>query len=134
MQTSVTISLFAGGWRIRRTDGTGGAFLLRHRYFRGVVLGLMLFLAGTAFCTSDSYDPNPYDDIPPVVTVEFNYVVPGQVGHALVRTAFKNDGLHALGYVERHQVPSVSLGELDHEQISFLFLPDTPETFAPLRR
>jgi hypothetical protein len=99
-----------------------------------VVLGLMLFLAGTAFCTSDSYDPNPYDDIPPVVTVEFNYVVPGQTGHAIVRTAFMSDGLHALGYVERHHMPTVSLGELQHEQIAFLLLPATPETFAPLRR
>jgi hypothetical protein len=99
-----------------------------------VVLGLMLFLAGTAFCTSDSYDPNPYDDIPPVVTVDFNYVVPGQVGHAIVRTAFMSDGLHALGYVERHHIPSTSPGELDRAPITFLFLPDTPETFAPLRR
>jgi len=51
-------------------------FLLVHRWLRGGVLGLMFFLAGTACCWCDSYDPNPYDDIPPVVTVEFNYVVP----------------------------------------------------------
>ena len=39
----------------------------------------MFFLAGTACCWSDSYDPDPYDDIPPVVTVDFNYVVPSAV-------------------------------------------------------
>lgn len=36
----------------------------------------MFFLAGTACCWSDTYDPDPYDDNPPVVTVDFNYVVP----------------------------------------------------------
>ena len=59
-------------------------FLLSHRSLRGFVLGLMFFLAGTANCWSDSYDPDPYDDIPPVITVDFNYVVPSQVtGRAL---------------------------------------------------
>jgi hypothetical protein len=36
-------------------------------------------LAVTAACSCDSYDPDPYDNIPPVVTVEFNYLVPHQV-------------------------------------------------------
>lgn len=54
-------------------------FLFCHRSVRGIVLGLMFFLAGTACCWSDSYDPDPYDDIPPVVTVDFNYVVPSTV-------------------------------------------------------
>jgi hypothetical protein len=57
----------------------GWMFLLSHRSLRGIVLGLMFFLAGTACCWSDSYDPDPYDDVPPVVTVEFNYVVPSLV-------------------------------------------------------
>jgi hypothetical protein len=39
----------------------------------------MFFLAGTASCWCDSYDPDPYDDIPPVVSVDFNYVVPSQI-------------------------------------------------------
>jgi|SRR5579864_855467 len=54
-------------------------FLLSYRSLRGIVFGLMFFLAGTASCWSDSYDPDPYDDIPPVVTVDFNYVVPSPV-------------------------------------------------------
>src|SRR5215467_8436875 len=54
-------------------------FLRVHRLLRGTILGLMCLLAGTANCSCDSYDPNPYDDAPPVVTVEFNYVVPSGV-------------------------------------------------------
>ena len=54
-------------------------FLVSHRTLRGIVLGLMFFLAGTSCCWSDSYDPDPYDDIPPVVRVDFNYVVPSAV-------------------------------------------------------
>lgn len=54
-------------------------FLLTHRILRGMVLALMFFLVGTAYCSCDSYDPDPYDDIPPVVTVEFNYVLPSRV-------------------------------------------------------
>ena len=54
-------------------------FLLAHKWIRGLVLACMVLLAGTASCSCDSYDPDPYDDTPPVVTVEFNYVVPGRV-------------------------------------------------------
>jgi len=53
--------------------------LLAYRFVRASVLGLMFFLAMTAACSTDSYDPDPYDDTPPVVTVEFNYVVPSRV-------------------------------------------------------
>jgi hypothetical protein len=53
--------------------------LLSHRLIQGAVLACMVFLAGAALCSSDSYDPDPYDDTPPVVTVEFNYVVPVRV-------------------------------------------------------
>lgn len=54
-------------------------FLVSHRTLRGMVLGLMFFLAGTSCCWSNSYDPDPYDNIPPVVRVDFNYVVPSAV-------------------------------------------------------
>jgi hypothetical protein len=108
--------------------------LLGHRYFRGVVLGLMLFLAGTAFCSTDSYDPNPYDDIPPVVTVEFNYVVPGQLSHAIVRTAFTSGGDHALGYVERHHEFFFTATGLERGPIIPLVSSEVPERFSPLRR
>ncbi|HET9837291.1 MAG TPA: hypothetical protein VFR84_03590 [Candidatus Angelobacter sp.] len=94
----------------------------------------MLFLAGTAFCSTDSYDPNPYDDIPPIVTVEFNYVVPGQLGHALIRTAFTTGGNHPLGYVETRQAFYASAACFEREQMVPASLPDIPASFLPLRR
>ena len=71
-------------------------FLLTHRFVRGIVLGLMFFLAGTACCWSDSYDPNPYDDIPPVVSVEFNYVIPNLV--SVPRPAVQIKHVHAANF------------------------------------
>jgi hypothetical protein len=65
-------------------------YLLGHRSLRGVVLGLMFLLAGTTCCWSDSYDPDPYDDTPPVVTVEFNYVIPSRVSVRIPNTQAKN--------------------------------------------
>jgi hypothetical protein len=53
--------------------------MVAFRIVRATVLGLMFFLAVTAACSTDSYDPDPYDNIPPIVTVEFNYVVPNRV-------------------------------------------------------
>ena len=108
--------------------------MFSRRHLRSIVLGLMLFLAGTAFCSSDSYDPDPYDNVPPVVTVEFNYVVPGQINHALIRSGFKSNGLHPLGYVEKYQAPSSALLEFNYRQAISISLPDTPETLLPLRR
>jgi hypothetical protein len=35
----------------------------------------MLVLSVAANCTSESYDPDPYDDTPPV-TVDFEYLTP----------------------------------------------------------
>jgi hypothetical protein len=94
----------------------------------------MLFLAGTAFCSTDSYDPNPYDDIPPIVTVEFDYVVPAQTAHALVRTGFANAGLHALGYVETCRVPMLVSVEFNPDQDLPAVRTESPATSLPLRR
>jgi len=93
----------------------------------------MLCLAGAAFCSTDSYDPDPYDDVPPVVTVEFNYVVPGQMSHAIVRTALTGGSLHPVGYVETYRVPML-VTELNPNQVALLFLSETPDISAPLRR
>lgn len=71
-------------------------FLLVHKSLRSTILGLMFFLAATACCWSDSYDPNPYDDIPPVVSVEFNYVVPSLV--SVPRPGIQIKHLHAMNF------------------------------------
>jgi hypothetical protein len=103
--------------------------LQTHRYIRGIVLGLMFFLAGTAFCSSDSYDPNPYDDIPPVVTVEYNYVVPSLMSGRLAgmyhceRLSPACDGFQAqfmptaLEPFHIERTASVSLHHLDQQAI-----------------
>ena len=46
-----------------------------HKYFRGVVLGLMLLLAGAANLVCVSYDADNNEDTPPV-TVEMNLIAP----------------------------------------------------------
>ena len=81
---------------------------------RNTILGLMFVLAVTAACSCDSYDPNPYDDIPPVVTVEFNYVVPHQVS-----------ALHAAA-----QIRSPQLGKLQHDLA--MMAPGVVAFLAPL--
>ncbi len=94
----------------------------------------MLFLAGTAFCSTDSYDPNPYDDIPPIVTVEFNYVVPGQLSHAIIRTAFTSSGEHAFGYIARPHAFFTRPAALSQEITVPVTISEIPESFSPLRR
>ncbi len=104
------------------------------RIIRATVLGLMFFLAMTAACSTDSYDPNPYDDIPPVVTVEFNYVVPNRVS---VRRP------NAQAKIRRHGSGSVTVqllaasaltpAFLDAQATSMLLM-GSPQLAIPLRR
>ena len=58
---------------------------LAFKVVRRLFLGLMFLLAGTCNCFCDSYDADPYDDIPPV-TVEFNYLVPGTASAQIATT------------------------------------------------
>jgi hypothetical protein len=48
------------------------------KFVRLSALGLMMMLSVAANCTSESYDPDPYDDIPPV-TVDFEYLTPHMI-------------------------------------------------------
>jgi hypothetical protein len=107
--------------------------LLAHRFVRGVVFGVMLFLAGTAYCTCDSYDPDPYDDTPPVVTVEFNYVVPSRVSIRRPNAQTKN----RLSLYSRNKVQQVSPAELPgfpETQVELAFRQSPPQWAIPLRR
>jgi hypothetical protein len=69
--------------------------MMRPRVFKAlhsITLGLMVLLAGASNCFSQSYDPDPWDDTPPV-TVEFNYLLPQVVSleqscHRAVQTHF----------------------------------------------
>ncbi len=93
----------------------------------------MFFLAGTAFCSSDAYDPNPYDDIPPVVTVEFNYLIPGQLSAQVSHAAdLRNHGKLSTT-IQRRQPQSIVAFSKD-QQTPSACLQSTPPAFVPLRR
>ena len=107
--------------------------LISHPY-RVFVLGLMFFLAGTAFCSCDAYDPDPYDDVPPLVVVEFNYLLPGgvsiQAPHAVALRL--NTGV-ATGFREYQAQPAGGLSTPHDQQLVSTLPPGTP-LFLPLRR
>src|SRR5262249_49610407 len=107
--------------------------LAGHRYFRGVVLGLMVFLAATAPCFSESYDPDPYDDAPPIVSVEFSYVVPWQFGmrpgHGIQDNRVSRPRCDRSG-----QAPSSLPSQVTSENALASVAQHSPQLFQPLRR
>jgi hypothetical protein len=108
-------------------------FLLAHKWIRGLVLGCMVFLAGTAFCSCDSYDPDPYDDTPPVVTVEFNYIIPGQVSIRRPQSQNKRHfGLYSGSKLQ--QLASADVAGSYESHIGSSLLHGSPQWAAPLRR
>ena len=107
-------------------------FLLAQKIVRGSVMTLMLFLAGTAYCSCDSYDPDPYDDIPPVVTVEFNYVVPCSVTISPQNQSKNKLSLYCANAAR--QMPTAMVQELREAQADFAFRQGPPQWAIPLRR
>jgi hypothetical protein len=92
----------------------------------------MFFLAVTAACSTDSYDPDPYDNIPPIVTVEFNYLVPNRVS---VRRP------NAQAKIRRHVTSSITAQEQASASApaqlaarATLLLMGAPQLVIPLRR
>jgi hypothetical protein len=51
----------------------GTMYMQVRKLIKAIVFGIMFFLAVTAPCTSETYDPDPYDGM--WVTVEFHYLV-----------------------------------------------------------
>jgi len=108
-------------------------FLLAHKWLRGLVLGCMVLLAGTASCSCDSYDPDPYDNVPPVVTVEFNYVVPGRVN--IRRPQNQNKRPIRIDSASRSpQLPFAEVGGLYKPLVVSPLLHGSPQWVIPLRR
>ncbi len=71
------------------------------KFVRRCALGLMLVLSVAANCTSESYDPDPYDDTPPV-TVDFEYLTP----HIATTPSRRDDlGNSATAHFERVEQP-----------------------------
>jgi len=108
-------------------------FLLAHRWLRGLVLGCMVILAGTASCSCDSYDPDPYDDTPPVVTVDFNYVVPGWVSIRLPQNQ-NNRPIRIDSQSKSGLLPFAEMAGLYESQAASPSLYGSPQGAIPLRR
>jgi hypothetical protein len=106
--------------------------LLAHRLVRSTVLGLMFFLAATACCWCDSYDPDPYDDVPSVVTVEFNYVVPTRV--SVRRPSAQNQNARAVYAAASARQRPVVIPELVDDHGVMACLPGPCHMVIPLRR
>jgi hypothetical protein len=100
------------------------------KFVRLCALGLMLILSVAANCASESYDPDPYDNIPPV-TVDFEYLTPhittAPSRHEDVARSMTSATQRVIPHSSRDlQVISVSLPNYA-TQASFLFA-------LPLRR
>jgi len=108
-------------------------FLLAHRWLRGLVLGCMVLLAGTASCSSDSYDPDPYDDVPPIVSVDFNYVVPGRVTIRLSQNQNKRP-IRIDSESKSRQLPFAEMAALYESLAAFPSLYGSSQGAIPLRR
>ncbi|HEY5030517.1 MAG TPA: hypothetical protein VIK39_19090 [Candidatus Angelobacter sp.] len=108
-------------------------FWLAHRFIRGAVLACMVLLAGTASCSSDSYDPDPYDDIPPVVTVEFNYVVPSRVSIRRPQSQSEHQ-LSLYSGDKSRQLAFANVAGLRESHDSSSLLHGPPQWAIPLRR
>ena len=93
----------------------------------------MFFLAVTAACSSDSYDPNPYDDIPPVVTVQYNYVVPNRVNVRRPNAQAKVRHNAALSMTAQRQ-GEATLPAILEAQATPALLMGAPQLVIPLRR
>ncbi|HKV91778.1 MAG TPA: hypothetical protein VJW20_04430 [Candidatus Angelobacter sp.] len=105
---------------------------IAHRIGRATVLGLMFFLAVAAVCTSDSYDPNPYDDVPPVVTVHYNYVLPRLEDVRSLKSQGTNPTDVSRSVIEQQQAPALALALLEAQAIPASLL--SPQMIIPLRR
>ena len=91
-----------------------------------------MLLAGTASCSCDSYDPDPYDDVPPVVTVDFNYVVPGRVN--IRRPQNQNKRTFRIDSVSKsRQLPITEVSGLYESLVASPLLHGSPQWVMPLR-
>ena len=106
--------------------------MLAYKIGRATVLGLMFFLAVAAACTTDSYDPNPYDDIPPVVTVHYNYVLPKLENVSSFKSQSTNPTDVSRSVIEQQQAPALALALLEAQVIPASLI--SPQMAIPLRR
>ena len=105
-------------------------FLGGYRLSRLVVLSLMFFLAVTAPCSSHSYDPDPYDDVPPVVSIDINYVVPSAIH---IRQSNVPNGSWQSAALLSSPIPEARLA-LAENPFAAVLAHGSPQLAIPLRR
>src|SRR5258707_13288292 len=81
---------------------------LAYKTIRGAILGLMVILTAVSSGYCDTYDADPYDDVPPV-TLELNFVVPGMASSAQIATPVRN---HHVPAVMKRDVTRIFLGSI----------------------
>jgi len=105
---------------------------MAYKIGRAAVLGLMFILAVAAAFTTDSYDPNPYDDIPPVVTVHYNYVLPKLENVSSFKSQGTNPTDVSRSVIEQQQAPALALALFEAQVIPASLI--SPQMDTPLRR
>jgi len=108
--------------------------MVAFRIIRATVLGLMFFLAVTSACTTDSYDPDPYDDTPPVVTVEYNYLLPNLLDVRRPNAQAKVRQIASFSAMAPLQTAIQSIPTALEAQATPALLMGAPQLAIPLRR
>ena len=111
-----------------------GNRMVAFRIIRATVLGLMFFLAVTSACTTDSYDPDPYDDTPPVVTVEYNYLLPNLLDARRPNVQAKVRQVASFSATAQLQTATQSIPATLEAQATPALLMGAPQLAIPLRR
>src|ERR1051325_10059917 len=106
-------------------------YLQVSKLIKAVVFGIMFFLAVTAPCTSETYDPDPYDDM--CVTVEFHYLVRSEasVKPPAIRTRARKDATLHKVQVQHAAAPFLVAFA---EAAPTLTPHSSPQVLPPLRR
>ena len=108
--------------------------MVAFRIIRATVLGLMFFLAATTACTTDSYDPDPYDDTPPVFTLEYNYLLPNLQHVRRTNAQAKARQIASFGMTAQLPATTQSIPAILEAQATPVLLMGAPQLALPLRR
>ena len=104
---------------------------LAYKTIRGAILGLMVVLAALSTGYCDTYDADPYDDVPPV-TLELNFVVPITAGAAHAQIIARDNHAPAVLRVDVSRQFVGHLADKHPDAVPFSALATLP-VFLPLR-
>ena len=108
--------------------------MVAFRIIRATVLGLMFFLAAMTACTTDSYDPDPYDDTPPVFTLDYNYLLPNLQHARRTKAQAKVRQVAPFSVTAQPQTATQPISATLEAQATPALLMGAPQVVIPLRR